>query len=121
MRSRITLTVLVEEGVISAAAEAGTRDAEFGLSKRLPESTVREFRRDWSAFNAIYTATKRSGDSEEVMVDRAILKFFDYADASACLNKITNVFIRHLTKILGGVNTGECRGRGSFIVEPCEP
>ena len=42
------------------------------LARRISETPTdppwEQFRRDWTAFNLIYTGTKRSGDSEDGMV-----------------------------------------------------
>jgi len=72
------------------------------ISETPPDPSWEQFRRDWTAFNAIYTGTKRSGDSEDGMVNRAILKFFDDADASACLNDIPADAVKALLRLPPG-------------------
>ena len=61
-----------------------------------------DFRREWTAFNALYGIERKRGLSEEDSIDRTICRFFDATTAAACLKEIDSVSIRQLRRLPPG-------------------
>lgn len=72
------------------------------LTKKNNDPSWEQFPRDWMAFNSIYTARRRPGDSETMAIDNTIVTSFDVAAASACLADIPSDAVKKLLQLPPG-------------------
>jgi hypothetical protein len=72
------------------------------ISRKEQDPAWQQFPQEWTAFKAIYSAIRNPRESEADGIDRAVLKFFDDAEAAASIADMPQAAIDKLLRLPPG-------------------